>query len=161
MTEVSASSPAPALAPSRRRRWRTWLFALFIFLGGAALGSALTAGAIFRSFRHAMMHPEEAPQRITARLKSGLDLTNEQADQVRAIITRRQQSLMQIRRDVQPRVELELDQLESEIAAVLYAGQQEVWRTLATRFRRNWLPPVPTPPASVGRLAPTSLPPEQ
>jgi hypothetical protein len=129
---------------SRRRRWRRWLLSLLIFIGGAVFGSALTAGAIFRGVHRAITHPEEAPARITARLSRRLDLSAEQQAKVRQIIARRQASLMEIRRDVQPRIELQLDGLEGEIMAVLNGEQQEKWRVMVTTFRQTWLPPAPT-----------------
>jgi hypothetical protein len=134
---MTLSSPTP-----RRRRWKTWLLALLIFLAGGIVGGVLTAGAIFRSVHRAIAHPEEAPQRITARLSRRLDLTDDQREKVHQIIASRQQSLLEIRRDVQPRVETQLEQLESEIAAVLNAKQQDEWRTMVNTFRNTWLPPV-------------------
>jgi hypothetical protein len=146
MTQLSpASIPAPTPPPLKsRRRWRTWLLALLIFVGGGAVGSAFTAIAIIRTFHHALMHPEEAPARITARLKRPLDLTPEQSAQIRQIIASRQQSLTQIRREVQPQIEEQLTGLESEIAAVLNPQQQQKWHGMLARLRENWLPPIPS-----------------
>jgi hypothetical protein len=138
--------------PHRRRRWKTWLLALLIFLAGTLFGGALTAGAIFRSVHRAIAHPEEAPQRITARLSHRLDLTDDQRERVRQIIASRQQSLLDIRRDVQPRIETQLEQLESEIAAVLNPKQQEQWRTMVSTFRKTWLPPVAAPTTRINRM---------
>ena len=145
MTNPSAPTPPPVKPPAkRRRRWRTWLLALLIFLGGGAVGSAFTAVAIFRGVHHALMHPEEAPARITARLKRPLDLTPEQSAQIRQIIASRQQSLTKIRREVQPQIEEQLTGLESEIAAVLNSQQQQKWHGIIARVRENWLPPIPS-----------------
>ena len=142
MTNASASPTKP------RHRWRTWLLALVIFLGGGAVGSAVTAVAIIHGVRHAMMHPEEAPMRIAARLKRPLDLSPQQSAQIQQIIASRQQSLMQIRRQVQPQIEGELTTLETEIAAVLNPAQQTKWHTMVTRLRENWLPPAALPSTS-------------
>jgi hypothetical protein len=139
---------SPQTAHHRRRSWKTWLLALLIFLAGSVVGGAFTAGVIARSVQRAIAHPEEAPTRITARLARRLDLTDDQRERVRQIIASKQQSLLEIRRDVQPRVETQLEQLESEIAAVLNPKQQEEWRTMVTTFRKTWLPPLAPAPTS-------------
>jgi hypothetical protein len=58
---------------------------------------------------------------------------------------------MQIRRDVQPRVETELSTLEEEIASVLNDSQRATWRALAKALRAQWLPPSAAPPATQPR----------
>ena len=134
--------------PKKPRRWKTWLLALVIFLGGGATGAGLTAIGIYRSVHHALMHPEEAPHRITSRLKRPLDLTPEQSARIEKIIANRQQSLTKIRREVQPQVEVQLDQLQTEIDGVLSPMQQTKWHEILHRVRENWFPSIPaTQPA--------------
>lgn len=128
----------------RTRRWRRIVLALLIFIGGAACGAGIATVVIVRSVQHSMRHPELAPARVTDRLTRRLDLTPAQADQVRQIIRTRQQSLLDIRRDVQPRVDMQLTALEDEIDAVLNDEQREKWRALVQQFRKTWLPPMPT-----------------
>ena len=82
-------------------------------------------------------------QRALPAARPRLDLTAAQAEAVRDIIASRQEALLSIRRDVQPRVEIELTSLESDIAAVLNDAQRAEWRVLAGVFHLNWLPPVP------------------
>jgi hypothetical protein len=125
-------------------RWRRWLFALLIFLGGAACGAGITIVVVARTVHHIMTHPEEAPHRIAARLSHRLDLSKEQTAQVEQIIRNRQGQIIEIRRDMQPRIESQLTQLESDIAAVLTPPQQQKWHALVTTLRSNWLPPVPS-----------------
>lgn len=141
----SAQTTTPTLPlPRKRSRLRRLALALLIFIGGAACGAGIAGAVIVRSLQHAVRHPEEAPARITARLARRLDLTEAQSEAVRRIIAGRQGALLEIRRDVQPRVEVELSSLESEIAGVLDDAQRAKWRALASNFRANWLPPVPT-----------------
>jgi hypothetical protein len=80
---------------------------------------------------------------ITGRLAELLDLTDEQAGQVSEIILRRHNALIDIRRDIQPRLESELSVLEEEIAGVLNESQRTKWHAHAADMRAQWLPPIP------------------
>ena len=134
-------------------RWRRWLFALLIFLGGVACGAGVAVIVIARVAHHVLTHPEEAPQRIAMRLSHRLDLSKEQTAQVEQIIRNHQGEIGEIRREIQPRIESQLTQLESDIAAVLTPQQQQKWHALVATLRSNWLPPVP-----VTFTAPTTTP---
>jgi hypothetical protein len=140
----TTSSPLSRILPPRRHsRRRHILMALVVFLGGAACGAAVASVMIARSIHHVIHHPEEAAAHISARLSQRLNLTDEQSEQVRQIISRRQDALMDIRRDIQPRIEVELSALEEEIAGVLSDEQREKWHALADDFRGHWLLPGP------------------
>jgi hypothetical protein len=136
-------------SPKKRRRWVTWLLALIIFASGGAVGAGLCAIAIVHGVRHALMHPEEAPQRIASRLKHPLGLSPDQSQHIEQIIAAHQQSLMTIRREVQPQIEQQLSELETEIAGTLKPDQQTKWHIMVSKIRENWLPPVPATPATV------------
>ena len=83
------------------------------------------------------------PRRIAAHLRFHLGLSEEQTRQVEAILHQRQAALQVIRREVQPRVMAELDQVEAEIAAVLDDSQREHWHLMFARLRNTWVPPLP------------------
>jgi hypothetical protein len=141
---MTATSPIPP----RRGRWRSWLLAMLIFVGGAACGTGLTVVIAVRVIRHALQHPEAAPARITARLSRQLSLTSAQAARVERIIAARQQALQRIRRQVQPEVETQLTGLETEISEVLTPAQQTRWKSLLSTLRENLAPDSPaTQPA--------------
>ncbi len=76
---------------------------------------------------------------IAARLARHLSLTAAQSEEVRLIVGRRQQALTDLRRDIHPRVEFELSELEEEIAVVLNDEQRVRWRALAGHLRSRWL----------------------
>jgi hypothetical protein len=138
----------PVARPRRRRRW--WvslLLAVGIFGSGFAVGGATALIVAKDRFLHMLHHPEEAPAKITARLRCKLDLTDEQAAQVEAILRRHQEAFEAIRADVQPRVEAELDGVEKDIAAVLDDSQRAQWHQRFTELRETWMPPPPKPPA--------------
>jgi hypothetical protein len=144
MTAIPTQPPAmPIPTPPRPSRWKSWLVALGIFVGGLAVGAGLTLVVSVRMIREAIQHPEEAPARLTVRLSRRLGLDNAQAEQVRQIVARRQKAVQEIRRSTQPRVEKEIAQLETEVAAVLDARQRIRWRGMIETLRENWLPPMP------------------
>lgn len=140
----NAASTATA-PPSLRRPWRRILLTLVIFLGGAACGAAAATMAWKHSLHHAIQNPHDMASHITDRLSDFLDLSHEQAGQVREIILRRHNALIDIRRDIQPRLETELATLEQEIATVLNADQRPKWHAHAAAVRAQWLPPIPEP----------------
>ncbi len=120
---------------------------LLIFLGGAACGAAVATIAIKHGVHHGDQGPHTISSHITSRLAGMLDLTDDQAARVREIILRRHNALIDIRRDIQPRLEVELAVLETEIAAVLNEQQRAKWHAHAASVRAQWLPPIPeTPP---------------
>jgi hypothetical protein len=140
-----ATAPEPAASPARcpRRRWLWALLGLLIFALGAVVGAAGTLLVVRVRVRHALQQPDKLPQRIAGRLRGTLDLTDEQAEQVRAILDRRYAELARIRRFAQPRVEAQLEWVRKEIADVLTPDQAARWREHFDRFRRVWIPPLP------------------
>jgi len=128
---------------SARRSWRRVVMILLIFLGGAACGAAVATMAVTHSRHHDMQSPPAMSGHITARLAALLDLTDDQSRQVREIILRRHDALIDVRREIQPRLEAELAVLEEQIAAVLNEQQRVKWHAHAASVRAQWLPPIP------------------
>ncbi len=143
-----APQPPAALPPRRRRRWPAVLLALVLLLAGGVIGSGLTLLVAVRQVRERIVHPELFPPRATARLKSKLDLSDQQAEQVLEILTARQANIQALRREVQPNVEAELDAVRDEVSAVLNAEQAATWQHWLDDKRAFWLPPLQHPPAT-------------
>jgi len=142
----SEANPSQPLPPAPRRRWLTVLLLLVIFFSGSVLGG----GGMFVFLRnralHVLHHPEDGPARMANRLRSKLGLSAEQTRQVEEILRQRQLALQAIRREVQPRVVAELNEVERQIAAVLDDAQQEKWHAIFTRLCDTWIPDVPKEP---------------
>jgi cell division protein FtsB len=126
-----------------RRRWLTVVLSLLIFGAGFVAGGGTAVIVALRTVRENIQHPERAADRIADRLRDRLELTDEQAANVRNIVHRRQEALMAIRSQVQPRVMAELDQARDEIADVLDPQRKAQWLTLFADLRRQWMPPLP------------------
>ena len=138
-------SPVVPLPRPRRKRWVSALLALVIFGAGFIAGAGGAVIAILKRVQHHIQHPEEAPQRITGRLKRRLGLTDEQAARVKAIVSDQQQAIFAIRREAQPRFMAELDRTRSRIDDALDAEQKAKWGRMFDRLRQRWIPPLPPP----------------
>jgi hypothetical protein len=138
-----AISTTPTLPATRTRGWVRWVLMFVIFVSGFALG-AYAAGIVIRSaVIESIKTPEIVPPRIAARLRRLLDLTDEQTEQVTAILEERRLAIQSIRREFQPQIEAELDQAQTGIAAVLSDEQRGHWQRHFTEMRALWMPPVP------------------
>jgi hypothetical protein len=138
--------PTKAVLPPRPRpRWR-WLalfLAVVIFASGFIAGGGITLVTLRNTLLYYVHHPEQFPPVAAARLRSKLDLTDEQTRQVDEILRKRQAALQAIRREVQPRVLAELDLVEQEVAKVLTPEQRERWHKRFGELRETWTPPMP------------------
>jgi predicted Co/Zn/Cd cation transporter (cation efflux family) len=139
---TAPATPLPS-APKPRRRWLTLLLAALIFVAGLISGSGLTMVVAVHRLQYAIHHPEEAPNRIATMLQRRLRLDNEQKAKVESIVAAHQVELMAIRRQFQPKVVDQIDQIRKEIGAVLNDSQREHWTTMFDDLRDRWLPPNP------------------
>jgi predicted Co/Zn/Cd cation transporter (cation efflux family) len=116
---------------------------MLIFVAGAACGAGFTVVVVANRVQHAIQHPEEAPPRIAARLKWRLGLDDDQQAKVEAIVAKHQVELLAIRREFQPKVVDQLEQVRDEISGVLNDSQRERWTKLFDEVRERWLPAMP------------------
>ncbi len=129
--------------PTRRRFWKQALLSLIIFASGAIVGTCTTLILIRQQVHHRIHHPEEMPGKIAARMQRKLDLSNEQTEQVQAILTERQQAIQQIRREFQPQLEAELNQMQEQVAHLLDDSQRMAWQAWFQDLRATWIPSAP------------------
>lgn len=133
-----SSQPVRPIAP-RRQRWRSVLLGIVILLCGVLIGAGGAVIVIRHVVLHAIQHPEEAPQRITNRVRRMLDLSEHQAAEVKKILTERQKVILGLRRQIQPEVEKELEKAKEDVAAILKPEQAKKWRKRFDRLR-IWFP---------------------
>ncbi len=129
--------------PIRRPIWKPVLLSLVIFASGAIVGTCSTLMLIRNQVHYRIHHPEEMPGNVASRLQRKLDLSDVQTEQVLTVLTERQQAIQQIRRDFQPKLEAELDQLEKQIGDLLDDSQSTTWRQKFQAMRAEWLPAAP------------------
>jgi hypothetical protein len=147
MNDIAVPPLLPTTRPRRPRRWLRVLLALLIFLAGLTFGGAATAVYVAYRFQYALRHPDELPTRLAARLTRRLKLSATQESQIRDILTQRQANLRTIRTQFQPQVFTQLEGVHTDIGNILTPPQREKWNFLYDDLIRNWMPPMPEPPA--------------
>ena len=147
--ETPAQNPQPAAPPSPlpapRKRWVSIVLALLVFVSGLAIGGAVTLAFVIHQARYAIHHPEQMPKRLAARLAGRLSLTAAQESQVREVIAKHQAKILHLRREVQPRVEVELRGVRDDVAALLDPQQCNEWNGIFADLMKNWVPELPAP----------------
>jgi hypothetical protein len=134
---MSTESTTHLLRPGRSRA-RTFLLGGVIFVAGMVLGGALTLVLVLNRAHDRMTAPELAGPRIVDRLRGPLDLTDQQAEEIRGILARHQESLVALREDVRPQIEAELTKIRDEINQTLTPEQSRRWQKMTSRLYRRW-----------------------
>jgi hypothetical protein len=127
---------APFIRPRRRWLW-TILLALLLFISGIVVGGGLTFKVIASGFKRSFQDPAVSADRITQRMKKKLDLTEDQAVQVRRIIFERQKAFQSVRKQV----EAQIGETRQQLKAVLTPEQSAKLEKQFRRFMKIWLPP--------------------
>lgn len=144
MSELGPDTPPtpipPPAQPGHRRtgRGRAILLSVVIFLCGAIVGGVGAMALLHRTLIKGRPHPEHAPALAGRHLQRKLDLTDEQAEEVRAILKRRFAALRTIRDRTHPHIQGEMTLLEDQVAEVLDERQAKEWRTMCSRFRHRF-----------------------
>jgi len=136
---------APLTKPHRRRLW-TILLALAIFVCGILVGGGLTFKVITSGYKRSFQDPAVLAEQITHRMKRRLDLTDDQAIQVRRIILEQQKALQALRKELRPRLDGQIEKTRQELTAVLTPEQARKWEKRFGHIQRFWLPPLPADP---------------
>lgn len=138
---ADSAPAAPTLPnPPPRRRWLKLFLLAVVFVSGAMTGVGGLVLAVRSRILELPRFQEQPAAKIAVALGKRLGLNADQLRQVEPIIERRQQNLLELRREIQPRVLTEAKRLEEEVAAILDAKQQAAWRQLCAAQLRNWLP---------------------
>ncbi len=137
------TGPALPKLPDRRN-WRGVLFGALILLCGM-IGSGLTFYFLWHHVITIWQSPEKTTEKITSRLKTQLDLDDQQAAKIEKIIAQTRVDLHQIRRDAQPRVKEVLDKSKAEIERELKPDQVEKWNRIYEKTKHRWWHTRPDP----------------
>jgi hypothetical protein len=133
----------PIAAKPKKRRWAKVLLGIVILLCGIIIGAGGTAAGMHKLIHRVFEHPEELPEMITTRMEKKLNLTREQAVEVKGILDTRIGNIQEIMREVHPRIHGELMLLRDEIDEVLDEEQGKKWRERFKRFHEFMPAPKP------------------
>jgi Spy/CpxP family protein refolding chaperone len=125
--------------PIRRRLWMT-LMMLGIFAGGLVLGSALTVATIVHRVREAIHTPGKTAERIMSRMMKDLDLTDEQASQVRAVVRRNMIELRVQKAKERAQVSGRMKMIRQEMDEILTPEQEQKLNQRFDRLQKLWMP---------------------
>jgi hypothetical protein len=141
MIELNSESGAQEtelLTPPKKTRRRAIILGLVILVSGFMLGAGFTTVFLHHMLHHIIHNPGEAPKRITKRMKCKLDLSDEQAAKMQAILTERQKALLAIFCEIRPRIEYQIKRTRDEVAAILDQEQAKQWFKQFDHMRRKW-----------------------
>ena len=125
---------------------RLWagVFVLVVFVGGLAAGVAVKpwiSPEPQREFSRLGRSGGPPPERMTDRLfdrilEAGIDLTPEEARQLRAVFATRQGRLRDMDEEIRGMFEAQQVQMNADIAAILTPEQMEIFEREIVRMRR-------------------------
>ena len=104
-------------------RLKIWLVLLSVFALGCVTGALIDSA--YRLHRHLEMHGSRGDRELFEDLRRDLNLNDQQAAQVRAILEETQNQFRQLRVEVRPRYDALRQQASEKIRAVLTPEQQK------------------------------------
>lgn len=140
---TDATSPVSTPTPARSllsRRWFNWLLLVVIFGAGVLIGALVAVRVVRMQVASVLSHPEQIPDRVMPILRHRLDLDEEQAVKIAAMVKQRHAALEDLRAEYSPRVAIELQQLRRDVDSVLKPEQRTHWDAWCRRIEAN-LPP--------------------
>ena len=155
MADADRTHP-PRRAPSWRLR--SVLLGLAILVCGGVIVSVITTRVLWRDFREEFMHPQRFVDRMLDDLDSELHLQGEQRERVRGIVLDHAVRMDADRREVAPRIERRMKELEESVARELDEEQERAWRGMLERMRARRPKfmteecPQPAPDTTGGRI---------
>ncbi len=131
---VDEAKAPPPLPIWRRPRWRWGALCVALFICGGLVGSFITLGVLHHRLVQGLRNPDESAVRWVARLRGKLDLTDEQADKVLAI-------LKEQHRDFVGMIRRSFGSTHDRVAAVLDDEQGARWDEMHARIREHLFGP--------------------
>jgi uncharacterized protein HemX len=142
MSEMTNYDQAASL-PKSKGKWRMLLFGVLILAIGMIIGAGVSVIVVHKVVQNVIRNPEDIPVRISQRMRRKLDLNERQTKRILDIMRAHQKNIQALRREYQPGLEKELDEMRDEVSGVLEPEKARKWRARFEELKRNWLPPLP------------------
>src|SRR4051812_44452140 len=128
------------MTPRAKTRLKIWLVVLGVFILGGVTGAALDS--VYRLKASGGRGEVRAPRdkgRMLEKMKSDLALTDQQAEQIRAILDQTRNDYRALRNEVRPRYDALRQEARTKIRALLNPEQQQKFDAKAAEHdaRRN------------------------
>ena len=129
----------------RSQRWKMAFFGLIILIAGLLIGAGSSLLIMGRPPSEQPPGVEFINERTISRLQHELNLTHEQTQQVKVIFDKHLQALHQIRQQARPQIAARMNQLHTEVMAILDEQQQELWTQNIQRLTERFIHPTHRP----------------
>jgi len=139
-SEPEAKAGVSPVPRRRRRGCLTAVLMLAVFVLGAVCGAGGAVYLVLKRVREEAQHPELRVARVHRWLVRRLDLDEEQARKVRAILEEQRAEMAVVRRSVMPQVARRLRRTDEHVREVLTPAQREKWGAIVAGLRRDWAP---------------------
>jgi hypothetical protein len=116
---------------------------LVVFGAGFVVGMMVTAKSIHTRMETYRQNAPIFAEDIVGRLQMRLQLTDEQAVQVRKIIERRHAQMISHRQQGSQAIHTEFNAMVAEVEDALDANQAKQWHFISEQVRQRFLPSVP------------------
>jgi len=105
------------------------------------IGSGLTVRILWVKIIENIHNTDRLHDRLIHRAKKRLDLTEEQIRQVHYILQKHQNHILDIRKEIGPKIITEFVTLRDDIDAILTPSQSEKWHRWLETTQKTWLKP--------------------
>jgi hypothetical protein len=138
------SEPTIVVPPARPRRWVTLVLCTVIFAAGGIVGWGLTVRLQQKDWPPPNKTFEQRRDQFTERIGGKLDLTPEQTDTLRDIVSRRIRAFESIRQKMLPEMHAQHEALDRELRPLLNEEQAKRWDELYAALNERWFTPAPS-----------------
>jgi len=112
------------------KRWQRIVLCAGLFVCGGLVGSCLTAGTMHRFMIRGLRNPDEVPTRMLSRMRRDLDLSDEQAEKVLAILGAKHETMARTFRET-------LASGHKEVRELLNEEQAARWDEKVARMKAH------------------------
>lgn len=132
------SNENPTVLLRRMHRWRMAFFGLAILLAGVTIGAAGAILVVRPTGGPRLLPIEMMVRGLLTKFREELRITDEQAEQIRAVLEARMKNLQKLREEARPKIEEQLKAMKAEVNEVLTEEQQKRWQEMLKHVEREF-----------------------